>query len=496
MVEHELEFMTDRAQMPLDLGTKLAYGLGEWGGEVPGSLQVFYVLFFLTTVAGLSPGTASSVLAIGKLWDAFNDPIVGWLSDRTCSVRWGRRYPWMLWGAVPLGLSFALQWWVPPGLGSRGLQIYYAAVIIVYYVAFTMVRVPYATLVAELTEGYDERTSLVSFKASFAIGGSILTLLIARVVLGTAASPGQQFPLLGAICGTISIATVYISIWGTYRRYWSVQTHRRSNATSASSSRSTTSLWLQLRLSLWGQFRTALSCSPFRFTLGIYLCSWVGLQLPAAVLPYFTVSWMGLDESRSATMLLAVQGTAMVAMAFWSWLGRKRLGKRAIYCWGMPLPIVALAGLFFLAPGQEGLMYALGAVAGVGLATAYLVPWSMLPDVIDADELQTGERREGVFYSLVVQLQKFGSVLAIFGVGMVLDWSGFITATAGEAIAQPPLALLAVRALVGLVPAVILLGGLAIAAFYPITREVHAEILTRLVVQRQQEQTTPIRQIN
>lgn len=490
-MEHELEFMSDRAQTPIDLGTKLAYGLGEWGGEVPGSLQVFYVLFFLTNVAGLSPGTASSVLAIGKLWDAFNDPIVGWLSDRTRSARWGRRYPWMLWGAVPLGLSFALQWWVPPGLGARGLQIYYSAVIIVYFVAFTMVRVPFATLVAELTEGYDERTSLVSFKASFAIGGSILTLLIARLVLGAGASPEQQFPILGIICSGISIVAVYISIWGTRKRYWAVQARRRSRATVASSP--AVSLWLQLRLSLWGQFRTALSCPPFRFALGIYLCSWVGLQLPAAVLPYFTVSWMGLDESRSATMLLAVQGTAMVAMAFWSWLGRKQLGKRAIYCWGMPLPAVALGGLFFLAPGQEGLMYALGAVAGFGLATAYLVPWSMLPDVIDADELQTGERREGVFYSLVVQLQKFGSVLAIFGVGIVLDWSGFITGTGGDTIVeQPSLALTAVRALVGLVPAVILLGGLAIAAFYPITREVHAEILTRLVARRQQEQTTPI----
>ena len=493
-MRHWLDFMTDREQTPLNLETKLAYGIGEWGGEVPGSLQVFYVLFFLTNVAGLTPGMASGVLALGKLWDAFNDPIIGWLSDRTRSDRWGRRYPWMIVGALPLGLSFALQWWVPPGLGSGGLQIYYAAVIIVYYVAFTMVRVPYATLVAELTESYDDRTSLVSFKACFAIGGSILTLLVAQLVLGTDAPSGRQFSTLGLICGSISIVTVYACIWGTYRRYWAMQARRRAGTVAPMASG--LSLWVQLRLTLWGQFRTALSCPPFRFALGIYLCSWVGLQLPAAVLPYFTVSWMGLDESRSATMLLAVQGTAMIAMVFWSWLGRKRLGKRAIYCWGMPLPVVALASLFFLAPGQEGLMYALGAIAGLGLATAYLVPWSMLPDVIDADELQTGERREGVFYSLVVQLQKLGSVLAIFGVGIVLDWSGFMAVTAADALPQPPLALLAVRVLVGLVPAAILLFGLAIAAFYPITREVHADILMQLVMQRQQGHTTPARQSN
>jgi len=138
-------------------------------------------------------------------------------------------------------------------------------------------------------------------------------------------------------------------------------------------------------------------------------------------------------------------------------------------------------------------MYALGALAGLGLATAYLVPWSMLPDVIDADELLTGERREGVFYSLVVQLQKMGSAAAIFGVGVALDWSGFVAATAEEAIVQPPLALTTIRTLVGLIPATILLLGLAIAACYPITREVHAEILMQLLARRQERQTSTAR---
>jgi GPH family glycoside/pentoside/hexuronide:cation symporter len=93
----------------LSLRTKLAYGVGELGGEIPNNILVFFLLFFLTSVAGLNPTLAGSVLLIGKVWDAINDPIVGILSDRTRSPL-GRRYPWMLVGAIPLGVCFFLQY--------------------------------------------------------------------------------------------------------------------------------------------------------------------------------------------------------------------------------------------------------------------------------------------------------------------------------------------------------------------------------------------------
>ena len=99
--------------VPLNLKTKLGYGVGEISKEIPGSILVFFLLFFFTDVVGLSPGLAGSVLLVGKVWDAINDPLVGWLSDRTRS-RWGRRFPWMLVGAVPLGVSFWMLWLIPP----------------------------------------------------------------------------------------------------------------------------------------------------------------------------------------------------------------------------------------------------------------------------------------------------------------------------------------------------------------------------------------------
>ena len=122
---------------PLSAQTQWSYGLGEMGVVAPISVSVFFLLFFLTQVAGLSPGQAGVILLVGRLWDAVNDPLVGILSDRTPNFpRWGRRYPWMLGSALPLSIACLLQWWVPP-LNSTGLLFYYGGVSILSYSLFT-----------------------------------------------------------------------------------------------------------------------------------------------------------------------------------------------------------------------------------------------------------------------------------------------------------------------------------------------------------------------
>ena len=190
---------------------------------------------------------------------------------------------------------------------------------------------------------------------------------------------------------------------------------------------------------------------------------------------------MGLSEQHFIRMALTVQGAAVASMFIWNSIGRK-MGKRTIYFMGVPLTIGAQLSLFSLQPGQIELMYTLAMVAGLGIATVYLVPWSMLPDVVDFDELTTGQRREGIFYGFVVFLQKIGIALAVFLTGKILDWAGLIT-VGGEqtlAVQQPDSALWAIRLIIGFLPVLTLMGGLIFAYYYPITREVHAEILLKL----------------
>lgn len=451
----------------LSLKTRLAYGVGELAGALPTSASAFFLLYFLTRVAGLNPTLAGGAMLFGKVWDAFSDPIVGWLSDRTSSPL-GRRYPWMLGAAIPLGICCVLQWLTPPTSNQWALFAYYSAVSFLAYAAFSSVMVPFSALAAELTQGYNERITLISFKSTFSIGGSIFALLVAQVIFARVANPQREYFLLGIVSGFLVIIAVGLCVLGTYQRYRAIRIqHPQIDVTTSQS--------------LLKQIRIAVHNRPFRYVIGLYLCSWTGVQISAVILPYFVVDWMGLSEQDFIRMALTVQGTAVASMLIWNWIGRKT-GKKAIYFMGVPLAIGAQLGLFMLQPGQMELMYTLAMVAGLGIATVYLVPWSMLPDVVDFDELTTGQRREGIFYGFVVFIQKIGIALAVFLTGKILDWAGLITTGGGQAaiIQQPDTALWAIRLIMGLLPMLSLIGGLIFAYCYPITREVHAEIVLKL----------------
>ncbi|MBW4576237.1 MAG: MFS transporter [Aphanothece sp. CMT-3BRIN-NPC111] len=462
----------------LNFSTKVAYGAGDLGSAITANILVFYLSFFLTNVAGMSAGLAGSVRFVAGIWDAINDPIVGVLSDRTRS-RWGRRYPWMAFGAIPLGIFFFLHWLVPrfsndASTNQWALFWYYIALSVLFNTAFTAVNLPYTALTPELTQDYNERTSLNSFRFSFSIGGSILSLVLAQVILSTIKDQSQQFLILGGICALLCIFPTYWCIWGTRKRVATFNSEHLQEDASAS-------------LPYLQQLRIVFTNRPFLFVIGIYLFSWLGVQITATIIPYFVVNWMGLPAQVSAQVALAVQGTALLLLFVWSAVS-KRMGKKAVYFMGMSLWIIAQAGLFFLQPGQVGWMYFLAVIAGFGVSTAYLIPWSMMPDVIELDELTTGQRREGLFYGFMVLLQKIGLAIGLFFVGLALEWTGFQETIPGQPLpTQPASALLAIRLAIGPLPTLALICGLILAYFYPLTREVHAEILLKLRERRSQE---------
>lgn len=450
----------------LSFATKLAYGAGDLGPAITANIGVFFALFFFTNVAGLSAGLAGSILMIGKIWDAVNDPMVGVLSDRTSSP-WGRRLPWMLYGAVPFGLFFFLQWIVPP-LTSWGLFWYYVIIAIFFNSFYTAVNLPYTALTPELTQDYDERTSLNSFRFTFSIGGSILSLFLALGVFSLLKiEQQQQYLVLAGICTVLSVLPLFWCVWGVRDRVLATEARRMETET-------------EEQIPVFQQLRIAFSNRPFLFVAGIYLCSWLGVQVTASILPYFVVNWMGLSEAEFNLVAIAVQGTALLMLYVWSAVSQ-RFGKKAVYYMGMILWIIAQGGLFFLQKGQIGWMYFLAVIAGFGVSVAYLIPWSMMPDVIELDELQTGKRREGIFYAFMVFLQKMGLALGLFLVGIALQSAGFKERIAGQPIpVQPESALYAIRIAIGPLPMVGLILGLILAYFYPITKEVHAEILLKL----------------
>lgn len=466
----------------LSLKTKLAFGAGDMGAGITATLLAFSFLIFLTNVANLGPALAGRVLLIGKIWDAVNDPVVGYLSDRTRS-RWGRRHVWMLAASIPFGIFFFLHWFVPDfgsdeSVSEWGRFAYYVAVSICFNTAFTAVNLPYTALTPELTKNYEERTSLTGYRFMFSIGGSILALALG--VVSAQVFPDNeaaQYLSLGAVCAVLSVLPLYWCVWGTTDRTAFDPTNPPPEPEIAPEN----------SIPLWQQLKIIFQNRPFWFVIGIYLCSWFSFQLTAAIIPYYAVNWMGLESY--FLVALVVQGTAMLALRLWSVVSN-RYGRKATYFAGMTAWIIAQACLFFLPRDQEGLLYVLCAMAGLGVSTAYLIPWSMLTDVTDLDELNHGQQREGIFYAFMVFLQKTGLALGLWLSGEALELAGFIEPLPGQPIPQQPdSALLAIRLVVGPVPTVFLLVGLVLMYYYPITHEIHDSIVLRLQERRRSSDT-------
>ncbi|MDJ0597316.1 MAG: MFS transporter [Crocosphaera sp.] len=550
--------MTSPDTEKLHFTTKLAYGAGDFGPAIAANILVFYLLFFFTNVAGLPPGLAGSILMIGKISDAINDPIIGVLSDKTHS-RWGRRLPWILGGIIPFALCYSLQWTIPQfsddlTVNQWSLFAYYVVIGILFNIAYTTVNLPYTALTPELTQDYNERTSLNSFRFSFSIGGSILSLILYILVsINFPDDPQIRFLILGLSCSFLGIIALFWCslriqekgkeailnliqkkqlgilltgvgilgiIYGILRFIPTTSTLMGGNGqldylsffsiisglllfgfgyslwfakvedhlVSQKAKQSNLNNQAQTNLSFLQQLKIVFNNRPFLFVIGIYLCSWLAVQLTASILVYFVVSYMNLREDQSGLVALAVQGTALVMLFFWQAVCQK-LDKKIVYFMGTGVWIIAQIGLFLLQPGQVNLMFVLAIMAGFGVSVAYLIPWSMVPDVIELDELETGQRREGVFYAFMVLLQKFGLALGLFLVGIVLEAAGFVEQIPGQPIpTQPETALFAIRIAVAPLPAIILIIGLILAYFYPITREVHGSIRLKLQERYQQEE--------
>ncbi|MGC1310277.1 MAG: MFS transporter [Phormidesmis sp.] len=446
----------------LSLPVKLAYGAGDLGAGLTSQFLAFFLLIFLTDVAGMRPVIAGSVLAVGKIWDAVNDPLVGLLSDRT-KTRWGRRYPWIFLTAIPFGLSYFFIW-IVPGFENEWMSFwYYVMITTVFQVFFTTTNLPYTTLTAEMTQDYDERTSLTSFRLAFSVAGGIAILVAAGLFAALIPDDGQRYAALGMLGGLVAIASIFWCVFGTYG-YMKAKAEAVGQSLNAIAD--------PQEDSFLDQIKAVTRNRPFLFVVGIYLFSWLALQITAAVIPYYAKYWMGVNETLPA---IIVQGVTVVMMFVCAALS-KRIGKKNLYFLGSGIWIIVQIALFFLQPGQNTILFGLCAIVGFGVATAYVVPWSILPDVIELEELKTGCRREGTFYSFMTLLQKIGLALGLFLVGLALDSSGFNK----DLPVQTDSALLAIRFFMGPVPLVLLICGVALTAFYPITREMHADVMLKL----------------
>ncbi|HEC21281.1 MAG TPA: MFS transporter [Chloroflexi bacterium] len=455
--------------------TKIIYGTGDWGMASFNTVRQIFYLIFLTDVVGLKPGLASFAVLAGIIWDAINDPIIGALSDRV-KTRWGRRRPFLLIFAIPFGFAFVMLWWTPPWESQIALMIHVALAYMITDTLQTLITVPFLSLTPEMTEDYDERTSLTTFRMFFNLMASLAAAAGAPAIVDMAPTPQQGYLLMASIFGALG-ALPFLTMFFVTRE-------REEHAELPTP---------EIRDSL----KAAWNNKPFRIATAINVLNWVTFDLIGLMLPFFLTYWVEGGVQRSnmtipvlgtlpfeSVVFLVLMTTAIAALPIWTWLAR-HWNKRNAYIVGMLFWAVVQLLIITIQPGQRTYILTLTFLAGISVSTAHVLPEALFPDVVEWDELMTGRRREGTYYGLKTFIRKITSAGAIFLASQVLALSNYRSPTAQAAVfQQSPETLLAIRILTGPAGTVFLIGAIVTAFFYPVSREKHARMRRLLARQR------------
>lgn len=442
----------ERAGERLPLRVKLGYGAGDLAGSLMTTITGFFLTAFLLDVVRLRPAAVAAVFLAAQLADAAVDPFIGLLADRT-RTRWGRKRAWLLFGAAPLGVVYVLQWVVPPG----GWAFAYVLVVsVLLRAAISATSIPHAALTPDLTPDDDERTQLQRYRFSFALGGSLVAVALHPVLVGLGGDDVARGHLVSAlVVGLLMALAVLVEYRSTYERPDPPPAGARP------------------RLS--AELGVCLRNRSFLALTGVFLFSWLSLLLVQNNLLLYVRYAAGVEDAFT-TILVVFQLSAIAFLGVWS-VACRRAGRKPVYVAGIAVWSVALLALWWAPPGRPLPYHGVAFLVGAGAAVAYLIPWSMLPDVVAEDELRTGVRREGVYYGVFVLVQQAGLSLGLAGSNLALEAAGYVNPeVAGEVAAQPGSVATTLRALVSLVPLALLLLSLPFLRAYPITRARHAEI--------------------
>lgn len=426
------------------------YGVAAFSLAVANTAMLFFLLKYLVDGAGLAPSTAGTVLLVSKVWDAVSDPLVGALSDRTRTAM-GARRPWMAGGAVPLAVLFALVWAGLPLQGTAA-AFGYGALLIAYNTAYTAVVVPYGALTPSLTDDYDERTRLNAAR----MGWSMVGGLVAGVAMPLLREASGSWRVPGLALSLLLVPPILIAVRATA----GLDHLPKEDETQPG---------------LLSGLLSVLAVPAFRRVAVCFVAAWSCIAVLSALLPFYVEHHVGRKELLDVLLaVLQLSGLVCIPLVV---AVSARVDKHVAFAGAMATWAVILLGLGLVGAGQVGLVIGLGVLAGIGVAAAHVLPWSMLPDVVEVDALERGQERAGAFYGAMSFLEQATTAFVLWCLGWGLQLAGYVPGAA----TQPPEAVLAIRVMVGPVPGVILLAVAAFAMTQPtITRAAHAAAVAGL----------------
>lgn len=418
------------------------------------AIATFYN-FFLTDIALVPPTMVALAVLAGKLWDAVNDPLAGVALDRLRSKIPLRH--WLTALAVPLGLAASAVWWVPAGLSSGWRVLWVVGTYLIFDTLFSLANLGFSSLNAEAATTYDGRTRLMAFGAVGAVVGQIIGSVVFRLCGRVFETPAFAYAAAGVTMGTlIGLGTAFAAARMPERPVPAQPTP-------------------DLRRMLW-----ALRQRPFFFLVSAVFFARIGLTLVSAIVPYFAKYVMG-DEALAASLMVMLMGVVVVFVPFWRWLAN-RWSKSRAYAVALAVSAVAFATTWAQKQGVTlATMTPSIVLIGVGMAGHWVLPWSLVPDVVDWDEAETGERRVGLYYALYGLVDKLARTLGLAAIGWYLGVSGFVANST-----QSAQSLDAIRMLFGPAPAVLLMVSLPMLFLYPIGRQAHARIVLTLEGRRRE----------
>lgn len=462
-------------------GTKLLYGVGFSARGLKDGLFQLFLFFYFNNVLGLDAALAGTASLISLMFDAISDPAVGLWSDQWKSRKWGRRHPFMMFSAIPLGLFTWLLFLPPEGMGQAGLFWWLLVFSVLVRLSITFFLIPHLSLGAEMSTDYQERTSITSIRIMFAAFVSPVTIILGLTTFFAKTEEysngllnAAAYPRFAFLCGVLMIICILITVFGTR--------HIIPDLPQASEDQQGANL-----KEVFHNLGQAFRMSSFRNLVLYIMIVYVAIGIGVTFTTYFTTYFFELTESELAFLPISSAIGGILAVFIARFMG-KRWDKK-------PTAIIStiIFAVFFSVPFNARLLDIFPAnnspllvpMYVLTLTVAYTFLWvalstgnSMMADVVDEFDLQSGQRQEGLFFSTMSFAFKMTTGLGSFIAGILLTIIAF-PKQAGIGDVSPE----AIQGL-GLVGGPILmlcyLASLVFLVFYPITKNRYQEIRRKL----------------
>ena len=414
-----------------------------------------YWMKFGTDVLLIAPGALGAIRFIASLWDAISDPLVGNLTDRT-QTPWGRRRPWIVGGAIPMALTYVLVWAPPSGLDGVGLVLWVGVAYVLYETASTIVFVPYQALGLELSEGHHDRTRVFAWQKLIMAAGSLGGLGTLYLLLD--ASDKRFAALVLAVISGIVLASSMI--FAALRVPERASYQGRGAAT------------------LGRSFSDVFRNPHARIFLAASTVEAFGMAIVPGLVMYVLDDVLH-DESVIYVILLLYMGVQFGLIPLWVRLSQM-VGKKTLWLSGMGISTLGFGVTTVIEPGSYGPMYASIVCLAIGLGISTVMGPSVTADIIDADELRTGERKEGSYAGVMNFIRKLGLSVAAAVTGFGLQFSGYDP----TAEVQTEQVQNAIIWMTGGIPFICYAIGTLLFARFGLTSAEHARIQRELAIRR------------